>query len=718
MDHQAPSRSAPIIPPRPRQTRSNVCTECRRQKQKVGMTLILVSSPIPLSAASPATVAGISAANVTATQQTPAPATVGRLWNSRGAPTYHGDSYFGLQAAADMMHVESPQLPVGMNGIRARRHRQSSHAKAYRSEKGVYAHVWELVGYLPRQKPVVDNLLNKFLIELNPIYDSLHEETFLVKYEAFWNRKWSDDDSTAIDLRWLALLFIVVSFGELLDSPSNASPEAQADCEETSLRFYWASRTAMTMAMTFSGESPDAIRAGILQTRYLVYLGRKTESWLTCGFSVRFAQAQGMHIDGESWRLPPKVLETRRRLWCAAYALDRFVSLALGRPAATNDRTCMEMRIRNIWIDDKPDEEASVAVEQPEEDPTPSVYYLYQQKLATIVGRIHDECFGLAPLTASYSTYEKVLDLDRLLVDWAALLPTYFRLEDPDKSLDHVRPFLYWQRMYLHSAFHFARVTLHRTYVLLESITDRFQYSRDACISSACADLKLKLSFHNLTMADRLRAGAAMHNCKKPLVLLHASYSLSMASHKQSFLIRRFDSLNTTLDTPKHSSHLRERVANPGVVVFSSALVLGIIAVRDPFSLRTSGILQDLTAYCEKQNLDSWANEFVLAEVRVVELCIASARKSRQDAGLSERRSRPMSRATGGTQRVNDPERLVAAESETGESCDMLQGSMTAAPAQEITDDWLENWFGPSRNFPEPGDYQLWENLVGTLEAR
>ncbi|KAM0815400.1 putative Transcription factor domain-containing protein [Seiridium cardinale] len=562
------------------------------------------------------------------------------------------------------MHVESPQLPVGMNGIRARRHRQSSHAKAYRSEKGVYAHVWELVGYLPRQKPVVDNLLNQFLIELNPIYDSLHEETFLVKYEAFWNRKWSDDDSTAIDLRWLALLFIVIAFGELLDSPSNASPEAQADCEETSLRFYWASRTAMTMAMTFSGESPDAIRAGILQTRYLVYLGRKTESWLTCGFSVRFAQAQGMHIDGETWRLPPKVLETRRRLWCAAYALDRFVSLALGRPAATNDRTCMEMRIRNIWIDDKPDEEASVAVEQPEEDPTPSVYYLYQQKLATIVGRIHDECFGLAPLTASYSTYEKVLDLDRLLVDWAALLPTYFRLEDSDKSLDHVRPFLYWQRMYLHSAFHFARVTLHRTYVLLESITDRFQYSRDACISSACADLKLKLSFHNLTMADRLRAGAAMHN------------------------------------------------------LFSSALVLGIIAVRDPFSLRTSGILQDLTAYCEKQNLDSWANEFVLAEVRVVELCIASARKSRQDAGLSERRPRPISRATGDTQQVNGAERLVPAESETGESYDMLQGSMTAAPAQEITDDWLENWFGPSRNFPEPGDYQLWENLVGTLEAR
>lgn len=533
-----------------------------------------------------------------------------------------------------MMQVESPQLPVGMNGIRARRQQQGSYAKAYRSEKGVYAHVWELVGYLPRQKPVVDNLLQKFLVELNPIYDSLHEDTFKVKYEAFWNRKWSDDDSTAIDLRWLALLFIVIAFGELVDSPTDASPEAQAGCEETSLRFYWASRTALTMAMTFSGESPDAIRAGILQSRYLIYSGRKTESWLTCGFSVRYAQAQGMHIDGERWRLPPKVLETRRRLWCVVYALDRFVSLALGRPAATTDKTCMEMTVRNIWIDDKPDDEAQFAVEQSESDPTRSVYYKYQQKLAIIVSRIHDECFGLIPLTASYSTYEKVLDLDRLLIGWAGLLPIYFRLDEPDVSLDSARPYLYWQRMYLHSAFHFARVTLHRTYVLLESITDHFRYSRDACIDSACADLKLKLGLRNLTMADRLRAGAAMHN------------------------------------------------------LFSSALVLGIIAVRDPGSPRTSGILQDLTAYCEKQNLDSWANEFVLAEVKVVELCIASARKSRQDAGLSDKRAPTVVQALGIPQPINP----------LGDQSS--QEASNNARSLEIDDDWLENWFGPSRSFP------------------
>ena len=37
-----------------------------------------------------------------------------------------------------------------------------------------------------------------------------------------------------------------------------------------------------------------------------------------------------------------------------------------------------------------------------------------------------------------------------------------------------------------------------------------------------------------------------------------------------------------------------------------------------------------------------------------------------------------------------------------------------------IDETWLDNWFGPTRNFPEPGevDFQFWEDLVGTLEVR
>lgn len=65
--------------------------------------------------------------------------------------------------------------------------------------------------------------------------------------------------------------------------------------------------------------------------------------------------------------------------------------------------------------------------------------------------------------------------------------------------------------------------------------------------------------------------------------------------------------------------------------LFNSALVLGIIAVKK--SLAT---VEDLEAYCEKQNADSWLNEFGIAEVKVIQLCITHARQRRvQGSGTS-----------------------------------------------------------------------------------
>ncbi|KAJ2975144.1 hypothetical protein NQ176_g5683 [Zarea fungicola] len=311
----------------------------------------------------------------------------GQIWHSRGAPSYHGSSYFGFQSAASMMHMESPDLPIGMNGIHANIARSGLH----RDEKGPYDHIWELVGYLPRRKAVVDQLVQRYFDELNDVHDCVDEATFRASYDAFWNRKWGDDDLTAVDLRWLSLLFMMLAFAVLLNSSLDATIEAQREGEKTSVQFFWACRKAIVLAPTFTGESPDLVRAGILVSRFLMYFGRKTEAWLTSSFAIRMAQAQGMHIDGESWGFPSKVLESRRRLWCKLYSLDRCISLAVGRPYTIHGKHCTQMNMRNIWVDDMTSEEAKTAVEQPLHEPTPTLYYRYQQQLSGILGDIHDE---------------------------------------------------------------------------------------------------------------------------------------------------------------------------------------------------------------------------------------------------------------------------------------------------------------------------------------
>lgn len=563
------------------------------------------------------------------------------------------------------MEIESPQLPVGMGGIHASNSSHRVDQLFHRGGKEPYAHIWELIGCLPRRKMLVDHLVKRFLDELNPIFDSVHRDTFQVSYDMYWDRKWGDDDLTAVDLRWLALLFMVLAFAELLDCPMDASTEIQRRSEETSVQFFWASRKAIVLAPTISGESPDLVRAGILVSRYLLYFGRKTESWLTSSFAIRMAQAQGMHLDGESWGLPPKVLETRRRLWCTLSSLDRSFSLATGRPYTVNDKHCMQMKISNIWLDDKSDGDVAHTLEKPVSDPTPAIYYHYQQQMSAILGNIQDECFSIIPTTTSYATYEKKLDFDKTLIAWADNLPSYFRLVDPDKSMDIDRSFLPWQRMYLHSSYHFARITLHRTYVLLESLTDRFEYSRHACISSACADLRMKLNFRPSSMAERLKAGIGMHS------------------------------------------------------LFNSALILGIIAVKEPFATQTRAILEDLTAFCEKQRNDIWVNEFSLAEIKVVELCITSSKRSGRDCRDQHSRRRDgtsLARDLGTATPISN---LPVPHHGSDYPVRPLNPDLSTTNESRLGDheSWLDNWFGPMRNFPDPIDFQFWEDLVGSLES-
>lgn len=557
------------------------------------------------------------------------------------------------------METYPPELPPGVDIGRSRRTHIGT-SQPFRSERGPYALTWELLGSLPRRKAVADHLLKRFLEGLNPVFDAVHEDSFMAHYERFWERKAGDDDLTKIDIRWLALLFTILAYGELLDCPQPCSVEIQREHEDTSLHYYWAARKAIVIAPSFEGESPDITRAGILITKYLSHAYRISESWLTASSAIKMAQAQGMHIDGDELGLPRKVVETRRRLWSQLYYLDKSTALALGRPPSVDERHCLVKELQNVWVDNLSNEEAELAQPKPLDDPTPNVFLLYQHRLANIIGSIQDICFSMTSVSTnlgSGASYEDVLRHDEKLIAWRDSLPSYFSLDSPDTTLDSSYSYLYWHRIYLHMAYHFTRITLHRAYLLRPSITDRFAHSRHACISSACADLKIKLGFRNPTMAHRIKANAAAFR------------------------------------------------------LFNSALILGVVVVRDPYGEETEAILNDLQAYCDKINLDTWSNEFGLAEVRVVELCIARAIQARTEQG-TRRRAHP---TPNNWVRLQDEEVYRQVQDQAGQDA-----TSTSFPDQGVVDDLL----GPIEDlsdiwssfyFPEPMDYPVWEGLVDTL---
>ncbi|KAJ0281314.1 hypothetical protein COL940_005770 [Colletotrichum noveboracense] len=370
-----------------------------------------------------------------------------------------------------------------------------------------------------------------------------------------------------------------MAYGVLLDCPKPRNKEVQREVHETSQRFYWAARRAIVIAPTFYGESTDLVRAGVLVTRYLIYTRRVPESWLTTSFAMRMAQAQGMHIDGERWRLPRKETETRRRLWSNLYMLDKTIALALGRPFAIVDQQCMVKPASNVWLDDLNDEEAANVTEAPLSEPTPSVFSRLAHELAVVVGKIQERCFGL--FTVSYET---VLTLDKEIETWRGSQP----------------------------------------------LNDRLKWS---------------LGPHNL---------------------------------------------------------------------FNSALVLGIIAVRDPHSRRSQAILEDLAAYCEMQRNDVWLNEFALAEVKIVELCVKKARQSQPPApnpmvplALASPAERPMTSA--GPQNVMTTQPQLPVESPDFDPLLVGLGLPYSTSSAQMT------WDDPGFFLPESGDLSQWEHVINTI---
>ena len=361
--------------------------------------------------------------------------------------------------------------------------------------------------------------------------------------------------------------------------------------------------------------------------------------------------AQGMHVDGERWNLPRKATETRRRLWSHLYTLDRMISLALGRPYAIADQHCLTKPVTNIWVDEMDSDEAAVAQPRPLSDPTSSIMSMFNQSLAQIIGRIQEKCFGLDP-----PVYDTVLNLDQELLRWKDELPSYFSLQNPDLSLDNeTRPFLKWHRLYLHTNYHFARITLHRPYLLRNSIVNRYQYSRKACMESATIDLQSRLSIYNVELVERFRWGLGSHQ------------------------------------------------------LFNSALVLGIIAVRSPNTQESYGIIEDLEAYCEKQTSDLWMNEFGLAEVKVVQMCITRAKQLRSNThDISSQLS---------SQLPTQPPAAVDYQFQIPEARQPIpcppEASMPFQPYFEMPN--ANIWADPFSSFPQVGDFDMWQEMINTI---
>lgn len=124
---------------------------------------------------------------------------------------------------------------------------------------------------------------------------------------------------------------------------------------------------------------------------------------------------------------------------------------------------------------------------------------------------------------------------------WQSNLPPFFAINHPDTSLDSKYHYIFVQRHLLACEFLFARITLHRPYLLRKRDRDnQYLYSREAAIDSAKADLLGRRAFMFEKPVD-LKVNSGGYRVLNSYIVLGVAIKLEPNSPRADELRRLLD---------------------------------------------------------------------------------------------------------------------------------------------------------------------------------
>ncbi|BEI80967.1 hypothetical protein CcaverHIS002_0201270 [Cutaneotrichosporon cavernicola] len=346
-------------------------------------------------------------------------------------------------------------------------------------------HLEWLIAGVPGRR-MADALVEMYFRDIDWTRYKINRPQFERRYQAFFDsigRNPSNPKLDADTIKWIPLMFIVLAIAALSASSDVMPGDEQ---QAWSRRFYGSARSGLEYAKALQRDNLDVLFAGLLASRYMLLTRRPAEGStpLTTAFQL------GLYRDGTVLNLADKrEVEIRRRAWAMLYHLDRTISLLVGRPASISDAHTDARPPANL--DDDEIEGDFDPAGHPMTTPTVYTYVIVRHKLAEIMGRIAYHTF-----TIQLPDYQTVLALDKELLAWRSGLPPFLAMINPDTSFDQTHPYLFVQRHLLACEWYYTRITLNRPYLLRRKPQDgRYEYSRNAAIESATADLLSRRAF-------------------------------------------------------------------------------------------------------------------------------------------------------------------------------------------------------------------------------
>lgn len=128
------------------------------------------------------------------------------------------------------------------------------------------------------------------------------------------------------------------------------------------------------------------------------------------------------------------------------------------------------------------------ACSQPLSEPTEMTYSIGKIELAQAIRELVDEA-SQAGLEVEEMSYEQILAFDKKFTELLNGLPWFYSMDEASRRksapLERERPYIAWQRNFIHFGFHTRLSRLHRPYLARGHNDPRYAYSRMICLRSA-----------------------------------------------------------------------------------------------------------------------------------------------------------------------------------------------------------------------------------------
>ncbi|KAI8072841.1 fungal-specific transcription factor domain-containing protein [Gongronella butleri] len=184
--------------------------------------------------------------------------------------------------------------------------------------------------HLPKEwalppKSLLDLVVKTYFDTYNQFLPIIDEPAFMARYQ-----KGEVSEPLLITLTRITVLILPRDAPALVDNAIDARA------------LYMQLTTTMEQNYDIDFMAPDeeTIQLLLLGAIFSDQWGPKSANWLAVSIAVKMAQDLGLHRSSTQWHASKEHTEAKKRLWWAAYVIDRWVCAALGRPLSVNDADC------------------------------------------------------------------------------------------------------------------------------------------------------------------------------------------------------------------------------------------------------------------------------------------------------------------------------------------------------------------------------------------